>query len=259
MKTIKIIKIGGNIVNNKKTLDIFLKNFSEIKTPKILVHGGGKLASELSKKIGIPVKMIDGRRVTDANTLDVATMVYAGKINKNIVAQLQSNKLNAIGLSGTDANTITSIQRPSTPIDFGFVGDIIKVNTSIIELLLKNNITPVFCAITHDNNGNLLNTNADTIASEVAIALAQNYVTELYYCFEKNGVLRNVDQSDSIIEKINLKTYLKLKKEQIISDGMIPKLDNCFHALKNKVLKVNIGTIDMITNSQKKHTSLHLS
>ena len=258
METIKIVKIGGNIINNKEVLGSFIANFSKITGPKVLVHGGGKLASELAKKMEVPVKMIDGRRVTDEATLDIITMVYAGKINKNIVAQLQANKINALGFTGADAQTIVSVKRPSKPIDFGYVGDIIKVNTSTLELLLNNGITPVFCAITHDTEGNLLNTNADTIASELAIAFGQNYSTELYYCFEKDGVMRDIDNPDSVIQEINLNTYQELKNEQIIFEGMIPKLDNCFHALKNKVNQVHIGKTDMLFNQQTKHTLLQL-
>ncbi|CAL2107281.1 Acetylglutamate kinase [Tenacibaculum sp. 190524A02b] len=258
MKTIKIIKIGGTIINDENALTEFIQHFSTIQGPKILVHGGGKLATELAKQLNIPVTMIDGRRVTDKATLDIITMVYAGKINKNIVAKLQAKSINCMGLTGSDGNTILSEKRPSTPIDYGYAGDILKVNTQPIELLLQNNMTPVFCAITHDANGQLLNTNADTIASEIAIALSEKYTTELYYCFEKNGVLIDINDDTSVIEKITSESYQQLKKDNIIFEGMLPKLDNCFHALQHKVHRVHIGKTTMLLHNQTKHTSLVL-
>ena len=172
METVKIIKIGGNIIDDIGALTIFLQQFSTIVGPKILVHGGGKLATKLANQMNVEVQMVDGRRITNPETLDLITMVYAGKINKNIVAVLQQYSCNAIGFSGADGNTIISEKRPVKKIDYGFVGDVVKVNTSVLESLLNQEITPVFCAITHDNNGQLLNTNADTIASELAIGFA---------------------------------------------------------------------------------------
>ncbi|WP_299104363.1 acetylglutamate kinase [uncultured Tenacibaculum sp.] len=253
----KIIKIGGNIINNQEALDSFLTNFHQIEGPKILVHGGGKLASELSNKLNIPVQMIDGRRITDTETLDIITMVYAGKINKNIVAKLQANQVNALGFTGADGQTILAKKRPSKPIDYGYAGDVVDVNISTLELLIKQHITPVFCAITHDTKGNLLNTNADTIASELAIAFGKYYRTELYYCFDKQGVLKDVQDSTSVIERMHFKEYQQLKKEQVIFEGMIPKLDNCFHALQNNVSQVHIGTTEMLFNTTT-HTLLQL-
>ena len=188
METLKIIKIGGNIIDDSQALQSFLRQFTLLKGPKLLVHGGGKLATQMADKMNIPVRMNEGRRITDASTLDIITMVYAGKINKNIVAQLQANNCNAIGFSGADGNSIVSVKRPVETIDYGFVGDVKQVNTNTLEVLLNNHITPVFCAITHDENGQLLNTNADTIASELAIGFAKQFKTELYYCFEKSGV-----------------------------------------------------------------------
>ena len=185
MDTLKVVKIGGNIINDEKALDNFLVQFAKLPSPKVLVHGGGKLATKLADQMGVEVKMIDGRRITDANTLDIITMVYAGKINKNIVAKLQAQQCNAIGFTGADGNSIVSIKRPVTAIDFGYVGDVTKVNSKTLTLLLNNGISPVFCAITHDKNGQLLNTNADTIAAELAIGLAKSFRTELYYCFRK--------------------------------------------------------------------------
>lgn len=256
MKTLKIIKIGGNIIDNDVALQQFLKDFSTITSPKILVHGGGKLASKLAQQMQVEVKMVDGRRVTDLETLDIITMVYAGKINKNVVAQLQANNCNAIGFSGADGNTIVSNKRPVKTIDYGFVGDVKKVNTETLKLLLNNTITPVFCAITHDKNGQLLNTNADTIASEIAIGFSSIYNTELYYCFEKNGVLKDVNNDDSVIENINTKTYKPLIKNGTIYEGMLPKLNNCFHAVNNQVQKVCIGKPNMLFDKNNKHTTI---
>lgn len=256
MKTLKVVKIGGNIIDNEKTLSEFLIEFSKLTGPKILVHGGGKLASKLANQMGVEVKMKNGRRITDAETLDIATMVYAGKINKNIVAQLQANNCNAVGFSGADGNTIISVKRPVKDVDFGFVGDVVKVNTDVILLLVNNSVSPVFCALTHDNKGQLLNTNADTIASELAIGFAKDFKVELYYCFEKKGVLQNVEDDSSVIENINSKTYKKLIDENIIADGMLPKLNNCFHAIDNQVHKVCIGKSQMVFNSNSKFTTI---
>ncbi len=256
MKTLKIVKIGGNIIDNDADLSLFLKDFSTLKGPKILVHGGGKLATRLAEKMNVPVKMIEGRRITDAETLDIITMVYAGKINKKIVAELQANNCNTIGFSGADGNTIISKKRPVKEFDYGFVGDIIKVKVDILNSLLNSNITVCFCAITHDGNGQLLNTNADTIASELAIAFSELYQVELYYCFEKNGVLKNVDDDDSVIEQIDQQTYQELQKEGIISEGMIPKLDNCFYALNKGVQKISIGKPEMLFKETSKFTTI---
>ncbi|EPR74868.1 Acetylglutamate kinase [Winogradskyella psychrotolerans RS-3] len=256
MKILKVIKIGGNIIDNDDALAAFITDFAALKGPKILVHGGGKLATKLATQMNIPVQMNEGRRITDADTLDIITMVYAGKINKNIVAQLQANTCNAIGFSGADGNTIVSEKRPTKPIDYGFAGDVKQVNTETLEILLKNNITPVFCAITHDKNGQLLNTNADTIASELAIGFASIYNTELYYCFEKSGVLEDVNNDDSVIENINTESYKTLKENKIIFEGMLPKLDNCFHAINQNVQKVCIGKSDMLFNNNNRHTTI---
>jgi len=256
MKTLKIIKIGGNIIDNDAVLDDFLKDFANLEDPKILVHGGGKLATKLAHQMGVKVNMINGRRITDAATLDIITMVYAGKINKSIIAKLQSQNCNAVGFSGADGNTIVSVKRPVKEIDFGFVGDVEKVNTGTTNLLLTGNVTPVFCAITHDTKGQLLNTNADTIASELAIGFAELYHTELYYCFEKSGVLTDISNEDSVIEKISNTNYQDLKNQGIIADGMLPKLENCFHAIANNVKKVCIGKPEMLFNSNSKFTTI---
>jgi len=256
METLKVIKIGGNIIDHEDALNGFLKDFAKIESPKILVHGGGKLATKLANQMGVDVKMTEGRRITDQDTLDIITMVYAGKINKDIVAKLQANHCNAIGFSGADGNAIVSIKRPIKTIDYGFVGDVVKVNTDTLEILLKNNVTPVFCAITHDENGQLLNTNADTIASELAIGFATLYHTELYYCFEKNGVLKDVNDDDSVIQQIDSTNYQNLIDNNIIADGMLPKLNNCFHAIHKNVKKVCIGKPEMLFNKNTNYTTI---
>jgi len=256
MKTLKVVKIGGNIIDNDVELILFLKDFASLKGPKILVHGGGKSATKLANKMNIPVQMTDGRRVTDAETLEIVTMVYAGKINKNIVAILQSFNCNSIGFSGADGNTIIAKKRPKLTIDYGFVGDVVKVNISIVNILLNNGIANIFSAISHDEKGQLLNINADTIASELAIAFSELYTVQLYYCFEKKGVLKNIDNNDSVIEKINQVSYQELKSSGIINEGMIPKLDNCFYALEKNVSKVCIGKSEMLFNKEFRCTTI---
>ncbi|MGF1555527.1 acetylglutamate kinase [Paucihalobacter sp.] len=256
MQVLKIVKIGGNIIDDDQALYSFLKQFSKLQGPKLLVHGGGKLATNLAQKMGVKVQMIDGRRVTDSDTLDIAVMVYAGKINKTIVAQLQANQCNAIGFSGADGNTIISEKRPIEPTNFGFVGDIVKVNTAVLELLISNTITPVFCAITHNEKGQLLNTNADTIASELAIAFAKIYQTELYYCFEKNGVLKDINDKLSVIKNINATNVQQLIQDKVIADGMLPKIKNCMHAIQQNVNKVCIGKPEMLFRPDANFTSI---
>ncbi len=253
-----IVKIGGNVINDNKALTSFLTDFASIEDLKVLVHGGGKKASELAAQIGLTPKMMNGRRVTDEANLDVVTMVYAGLLNKKIVAQLQQYNCNAIGLSGADANSIKAHKRVVKDIDYGYAGDVDEVNDSVIKLLLENNLTPVFCAITHDKNGQLLNTNADTIASEIASGLANHFQVVLTYCFEKNGVLKDVNDDNSVIENIDSKSYEELKDKSIIADGMLPKLENCFYALNNGVAKIIIGNPSVIVNKVQKYTSLKL-
>lgn len=240
MQKLFIIKIGGNIIDDEKQLSSFLNDFASLKENKILVHGGGKIATELSKQLGIEAKMVDGRRVTDADTLKVVQMVYGGLINKNIVAQLQSRNCNAIGLTGADANIILAKKRPIKDTDYGFVGDVEKINSENLFSLLNAGFTPVVAPLTHDGKGQILNTNADTMASSIAMAMSKHFSATLVYCFEKSGVLKNVDDENSVIEKIYLKEYEQLKKEGIISKGMIPKLDNAFDAIKQGVKKVVI-------------------
>lgn len=242
MKKVYIIKISGNVLDDQQALEQFLHDFSSIKESKILVHGGGKLANDLANKLGIVQTMVNGRRITDAETLKITTMVYAGITNKQIVASLQAKKNNAIGLSGADLNMIQTQKRPIGEIDFGFVGDIVKdgINTLVLSNFLEQKIVPVFSAITHDGNGQLLNTNADTIASEIAVALSKNFETHLIYCFEKNGVLKDVSNENSVIETMTKLAYHHFKIEGIISKGMIPKLDNAFSAIEKDVKEVVI-------------------
>ena len=258
METIKIIKIGGNVIDDPMELKAFLRLFSNVKGMKILVHGGGKSATKLAQKMQVNVNMVDGRRITDSSMLNIVTMVFAGEINKKIVAQLQQFKCNSIGFSGADGNTIISEKRPVKKIDYGFVGDVKKVNIEVLKTLLAQGITPVFCAITHDEKGQLLNTNADTIAAELAIAFASQFKTVLYYCFEKNGVLEDVDNENSVIQQIDTNTYRMLIKNNIISAGMLPKLNNCFQAVEHKVTKVCIGKPSMLNNLNTNYTTIKL-
>ncbi len=244
-----VIKIGGNIIDDTSKLEKFLQQFTQVQGKKILVHGGGKLATQLAKDLGIEQEMVDGRRITDAATLKIVTMVYAGFINKNIVAILQSNGNNAIGFTGADANLIKAHKRLATAskgIDYGFVGDIDEVNTSAIEPLLIQNIAIVVAPITHDGLGQLLNTNADTIAQSIATAMSSKYEVSLLYCFEKNGVLLDANDDASVIPTINPSYFIKLKEEQLIFAGMIPKLENAFEALEKGVGKVIIGKAESI-------------
>lgn len=257
-KTLSILKIGGNIIDNPIELSQFLVDFSKIEGYKILVHGGGKSATKMAKNIGLTPQMIDGRRITDQPMLDVVVMIYAGEINKNIVAQLQANNTNAMGFSGADGNLIQSVKRNHPTIDYGFVGDVQKINTPLLETLISNGIIPVFCAITHDKNGQLLNTNADTIASELAIAASKVFEVTLSYCFEKAGVLTDIEDENSVIEQINSTLYSKLKEEGLIHSGMIPKLDNCFNSLSKGVQKIRIGHHRMLKDSKAICTNIEL-
>jgi len=241
--TLNIIKIGGNVIDDNIQLENFLEKFAAIPGKKILVHGGGKIASRLANKLGIEAKMVDGRRITDEETLDVVTMVYAGLTNKKVVATLQKYGCDAIGLSGADGNVIKAVKRPVREIDYGFAGDILadSVNSSSIKKFLDAGFTLVFSAITHNSKGQLLNTNADTIASALATALSKLYETSLIYCFEKNGVLSNVEDENSVIESITATQFETLKKQGVIYEGMIPKLDNAFDAIQKGVKNVFIG------------------
>jgi len=262
INNINIVKIGGNIIDDDTKLNLFLQDFAQLPEPKILIHGGGKIATDISKSLGITAKMVDGRRITDAEMLRVVTMVYGGLVNKTIVAKLQALKCNALGLTGADANIISAHKRPVQTIDYGFVGDITTENVqeTNLQLFLENNLTPVIAPLTHDGNGNLLNTNADTIASTVAVALAKRYTTNLTYCFEKKGVLANVKDENSVIHQITKVTYQTLKQNGIIVQGMIPKLDNAFRAIDAGVKSVFIchasDILSMLGNKEKAGTEL---
>ncbi len=243
MKNLFLLKIGGKVLDDAAKLKEALDAFLAQEGHKILVHGGGKKATEVSQRLGIPAQMVNGRRITDAATLEVVTMVYAGLSNKVIVSLLQSMNCNAIGMSGADANAILAHKRVVKDIDYGFAGDIDAVNVSAIQTLLEGNLTPVFCAITHDGKGQLLNTNADTIATQLAIAMSEKYKVSLNFCFEKPGVLTDPSDDSSVILQINADSYQKYKSEGIISDGMIPKLDNAFDALARGVREVRIANV----------------
>lgn len=246
MQSLYVIKIGGNVIDNSASLHRFLESFTALKGPKILVHGGGKVATQLADTLGIESKLVDGRRITDIETLRVVTMVYGGLISKNITAQLQRYGTNAIGLTGADGNFIKAKKRPVKTIDYGFVGDIDddSVNAKGISSLLDAGFTPVFAALTHDGEGQMLNTNADTIASALAVGLSGLYETTLIYCFEKKGVLQDIDDEDSLIRDINPERYDELKAAGIIHSGMLPKLDNAFKAIDFGVQAVVIGHAD---------------
>lgn len=250
MRSITIIKVGGNVIDNDKALNKFLKDFTKIKGRKILVHGGGKLATELASILGIQTQMIEGRRITDAETLKVVTMVYAGWINKSITAKLCAQGTMALGLSGADLNLLPAIKRKKAKVDYGFVGDIneAKINVTLLKALLENNITPVVAPITSTKQGQLLNTNADTIASALASALSTYFKVKFIYCFEKDGVLNDT----KVIKSLNKITFEELKQKEIITHGMIPKLNNAFNAL-NKRTSVVIGNSQHLTKLIKQH------
>lgn len=239
---INIVKIGGNVINDREHLEKFLCLFLSMPGKKILVHGGGKEASEFGRKLGFEPKMIEGRRVTDKNTLDLVTMIYAGLINKRIVALLQSKNCDAVGLCGADGDAIPASKRNPLPIDFGFVGDIKPedINISFISELLENEKTPVFCAICHDKKGTLLNCNADTIASSLACALAAKGPVNLIYCFEKPGVLLDCENPESVIPVITTSNFSDLKEKGVITAGMVPKLQNAVDAVIKGVESVKI-------------------
>ena len=253
-----VAKIGGNIIESPTDLEQFLELFSRVEGHKILVHGGGKRATSIGEKLGVRSEYHQGRRITDSDSLDVAIMVYGGLVNKKITARLQAKNCNALGLSGADGGIILANKRPVDEVDFGLVGDIEQVRTEVLNTLLHNNIVPVFCALTHDRSGQLLNTNADTIASELAIGLSTAYNTHLYYCFEKKGVLTDLADEDSVIPHINRSSYQELLERNVISDGMLPKLHNCFYALEQQVSSIYIGNLTMFEQGTNLYTSITL-
>lgn len=258
MEKLTIVKVGGNVINNPKVLDEFLGDFASLEGAKILVHGGGKRATQLAKDLGLEAKMINGRRVTDEATLEIVTMVYAGLLNKNVTASLQKFNCNAIGLSGADGNSIQAHKREVKNVDYGYAGDVDGVNAENIATFLKGGMTPVFCAITHNTKGQLLNTNADTVASAIAVGMSALYQVSLIYVFEKNGVLRSLEDAASVITRIDSTKYELLKKEGIIADGMLPKIENCFDALQNGVSEVIIGNPTVVNNKEQLFTTLTL-
>ena len=236
---IQVIKIGGGILENEVSRQMFLQQFAAVEGPKVLVHGGGRLATTMAERLGVAQQMIDGRRVTDKETLDIVTMVYGGLVNKQLVASLQNMGINAIGLTGADGGWMKAVKRPvKNGIDYGFVGDITEVRGDVLRMLLDEGMTPVIAPITFCQEGVLLNTNADTIASETAISLAPD--VQLTFCFEKAGVLRDADDESSLIPSITSESYTQLKADGIVSGGMIPKIDNAFAAIEHGVQSVRI-------------------
>lgn len=250
MEKLTLIKVGGGVLEEEDTLDRLLTDFAKIEGYKVLVHGGGRLATALATQLGIESKMIDGRRITDAETLKIVTMVYAGWVNKRVVARLQALNINAIGLTGADMNIIRSEKRPVGDIDYGFVGDVKNVKADFLAMLLKQNIVPVLSPLTHDKQGNLLNTNADTIAAETAKALARLFSVSLIFCFEKNGVLMDEQKDTSVIREMDRKLFQKYKDEGIIKGGMIPKLENAFQAIDAGVKEVIITKASAILENK---------
>lgn len=245
-RNITVIKVGGNVIDDPEALDRLVDDLARMEGHRILIHGGGKEATRLSAKLEIPTTMINGRRVTDAATIDVVTMVYAGLINKRIVAKLQAAGANAIGFCGADGNVIPAKRRPAEPIDFGYVGDIDpqRINTGLIATMLDSGIIPVFCAICHDGKGNLLNCNADSVASAVAVAASKIGPTNLTFCFEMPGVMADVDDPDSLIASITPEYYDRLRADGVVTKGMIPKIDNAFAAIRSGVKSVRICRSD---------------
>jgi len=254
---LRVFKIGGKVVEDEQQLSAFLNAFAKLNGNKILVHGGGKWVSEMSQRLGIKVKMIDGRRITDAETLEVVKMMLAGVANKNVVSKLQGYGCNAIGLTGADGNTILAEKRPlKNGVDYGFVGDVREINHKVVRKLIDTGLVPVFAAMTHDGSGNLFNTNADTIASSVAVGMAKDFDVELNYCFELNGVLKDIDDPSSVIPEINQTNYGLLKEDGIINSGMIPKIDNAFDALNSGVKAVRIMNSEHIVSLAEGETQI---
>ncbi len=243
MDDLFVIKVGGNVIDKEDFLESFLSDFAGSGVKKILIHGGGKIATRLGDKLGIESKYNNGRRITDGDTIDLVTMVYGGLVNKKIVASLQSKGCNAIGLTGADGNIIPASKRPVADIDYGFVGDVTpdSIGIDFLSLLLNNGLFPVIAPLTHDGSGQMLNTNADTIASALAVGLSKRFRVRLIYCFEKQGVLQDVDDNDSVIGLIDKSIYTQLKEKKKLFDGILPKIDNAFAAIDAGVQEVLIG------------------
>ena len=250
---ITIIKVGGKIVEEQDSLAALLDSFSAIEGNKVLIHGGGRSATRMAERLGIESRMVNGRRITDNDTLQVVTMVYGGLVNKTIVAQLQARGVNALGLTGADCNIIKAHKRPVGEVDYGFVGDVDKADGLMLSRLIEQGIVPIVAPLTHDGNGNLLNTNADTMAAETAKALSAHYDTRLIYCFEFPGVMRDPDDADSLIPTITRESYRTLLADGIVSGGMVPKIDNAFNAIDNGVGEVIITRADAIDGIQGTH------
>ena len=250
MEKLTVIKVGGKIVEEEATLRQLLKGFSLLEGYKVLVHGGGRSATKIASQLGIESQMVDGRRITDAETLKVVTMVYGGLVNKNIVAGLQALGVNALGLTGADMNLIRSEKRPVTTVDYGFVGDVKEVNADLLVSLIKQGIVPVLAPLTHDKEGNMLNTNADTIAGKTAKALASHFDVTLVFCFEKKGVLKDEKDDDSVISCIDRAMFKQYVADGIIQGGMIPKLENSYQAIDAGVKQVIITKADAIRPGQ---------
>ena len=247
MNPLTIVKIGGNVIDSPDALAHFLTAFASLPGAKLLVHGGGKIATQVAEKLGIPTTIIDGRRITDQPMLNVVTMVYGGLVNKQIVAKLQALDVNAIGMTGADAGTVLAHKRPVNDIDYGLVGDIVEVDSGQIQFFLRQELTPVFAPITYSRTGELFNTNADTMASAIAVDMAHHNDVTLVYCFEKKGVLSDPANDDSVVNTLTPALYAEQKAAGTINKGMIPKLDNAFRALKNGVARVIICHADELT------------
>ena len=244
MEKITVVKVGGKIVEDEQSLNQLLTDFNKIEGNKILVHGGGRSATKLAERLGVETKMVDGRRITDDAMLEVVTMVYGGLVNKRIVAALQARGVNALGMTGADMNILLSDKRPVKTVDYGWVGDVKQANGGALAKLINEGVVPVIAPLTHDGMGHILNTNADTMASSLAVALSKEYNTRLIYCFEKDGVLSDPDDNDSVIPLITKESYKQLLEEKKVVGGMIPKLDNAFAALENGVSEVIIKHAD---------------
>ena len=250
MDRLTIIKVGGKVVEEPESLNALLDQFVKISGYKLLVHGGGRAATDMASRLGLETRMVEGRRITDEAMLEVVTMVYGGLVNKKIVAGLQARGLNAVGLTGADLDLIRANKRPAGEIDYGFVGDVRDINSRELRVLINENVIPVLAPLTHDGKGNLLNTNADTIASEMAIELSNYFNIYLFYCFEKRGVLKNPDDENSVVFELDAQLFNQYKEEGIISAGMIPKLDTGFRAKRNGVKEILITNAENIANGR---------
>jgi acetylglutamate kinase len=256
MDKLFIVKIGGNVLDDPDSLTLFLRDFAAIGAAKLLIHGGGKIATNLGNQLGIQSNYVRGRRITDTQTLDLVTMVYGGLVNKQLVARLQAEGCNAFGVTGADGNLISAVKRPVSDIDYGYVGDVAaeNVNTPLLRTMLEQNTVPVFASLTHAD-GKLLNTNADTIASVLAMALSTFFDVRLIFCFDKKGVLENVGDDESVIRHVSRKSYEDLLRRGVLADGILPKLENAFAAIYAGVREVLIGQASDLTRNTGKDTA----